>query len=83
MHDPDLWFAETQPDLERAKVLCGRCRLRSECLFGALQRREPFGVWGGEIFQDGRPVPVKRGRGRPRGTGRTAHRSTTNRSTCS
>ena len=29
-------------------------------------RREPWGVWGGEVFVEGRVVAVKRGRGRPR-----------------
>ncbi len=26
--DPDLWFAETPADLERAKALCGGCPIR-------------------------------------------------------
>lgn len=66
VHDPDLWFAESPGDLERAKELCATCPARSECLAGALRRSEPCGVWGGEIVQHGRVVPFKRGRGRPR-----------------
>jgi len=62
----DLWFAEHAPDLKRAQTLCGTCPLRAECLEGALQREEPWGVWGGEIFVDGKIVANKRGRGRPR-----------------
>ncbi|HLR57528.1 MAG TPA: WhiB family transcriptional regulator [Beutenbergiaceae bacterium] len=62
----DLWFAEHAPDLKRAQSLCGTCPLRVECLQGALEREEPWGVWGGEIFVDGKIVANKRGRGRPR-----------------
>lgn len=64
--DPDLWFAETPGELERAKALCADCPVRSECLAGALSRGEPWGVWGGEIFERGSVVARKRPRGRPR-----------------
>lgn len=64
--DRDLWFAERGDDVERAKALCGGCPLRTACLDGALARSEPWGVWGGEVFIDGRVVARKRGRGRPR-----------------
>jgi WhiB family redox-sensing transcriptional regulator len=62
----DLWFAERGDDVERAKALCGECPLKATCLAGAIERSEPWGVWGGEVFIDGRVVPRKRGRGRPR-----------------
>jgi WhiB family redox-sensing transcriptional regulator len=64
--DPDLWFAEAPAELELAKSLCGDCPVRVECLAGALDRQEPWGVWGGEIFERGAVVPRKRPRGRPR-----------------
>ncbi|MGE2728462.1 WhiB family transcriptional regulator [Mycolicibacterium vaccae] len=64
--DPDLWFAEDPRDLERAKQLCGDCPLRRECLDAALQRQEPWGVWGGEILERGTIIARKRPRGRPR-----------------
>jgi WhiB family transcriptional regulator, redox-sensing transcriptional regulator len=64
--DPDLWFAESPAELELAKSLCGECRVRASCLAGALARREPWGVWGGEIFEHGQIVARKRPRGRPR-----------------
>lgn len=64
--NPELWFAETPDGLERAKALCRGCPLRLMCLQGALERREPWGVWGGEILADGLVVPRKRVRGRPR-----------------
>lgn len=63
--DADLWFAESPAELERAKTLCESCPIRIECLAGALSREEPWGVWGGEIFERGVVVPRKRPRGRP------------------
>jgi WhiB family redox-sensing transcriptional regulator len=66
VNDPDLWFAETPAELEKAKQLCADCPVRAECLAGALTRREPWGVWGGEIFERGAVIPRKRPRGRPR-----------------
>ena len=63
--DPDLWFADSPSDLERAKALCADCPIRSECLAAALQREEPWGVWGGELFMNGRILSHKRKRGRP------------------
>lgn len=64
--DPDLWFSERPADLERAKSFCHDCPARRACLAGALERRELWGVWGGEIFDRGTIIAFKRGRGRPR-----------------
>lgn len=66
--DPDLFFAESPDDVERAKALCVDCPIRPACLAGALARREPWGVWGGELVLQGVVVPRKRPRGRPRKT---------------
>ena len=66
--DPELFFAESPEDLESAKALCAGCAARMACLAGALERREPWGVWGGELFLRGEIVPRKRPRGRPRKT---------------
>jgi WhiB family redox-sensing transcriptional regulator len=63
---PDLFFSESPGELEAAKQLCRPCPVRAACLAGAVERAEPWGVWGGEVFQLGRPVPFKRPRGRPR-----------------
>ena len=71
VEDPELWFAETPADLERAKSFCHDCPARRTCLDGALERREPWGVWGGEIFERGAVVARKRPRGRPRKADRT------------
>lgn len=64
--DPELYFAESPADLERAKALCRACPVIEECLAGALERREPWGVWGGELFASGEVIARKRPRGRPR-----------------
>ena len=63
---PELFFAESPQDVERAKALCQGCPVRPVCIAGALERREPWGVWGGELFVQGVVVPRKRPRGRPR-----------------
>jgi WhiB family transcriptional regulator, redox-sensing transcriptional regulator len=66
VNDPELWFAESPADVEFAKTLCLDCPVRSLCLDGALERREPWGVWGGQLFLQGGVIPRKRPRGRPR-----------------
>jgi WhiB family transcriptional regulator, redox-sensing transcriptional regulator len=66
--DPELFFAESPQDVEQAKAMCRECRARIACLTGALERREPWGVWGGELLIRGAIVPRKRPRGRPRKT---------------
>jgi WhiB family redox-sensing transcriptional regulator len=66
--DPELFFAESPEDVEQAKAMCRGCPARIACLTGALERREPWGVWGGELLIRGTIVPRKRPRGRPRKT---------------
>lgn len=66
VHDPELFFAESPADVEFAKALCQGCPVRAECLAGALQRQEPWGVWGGQLVLSGEVVARKRPRGRPR-----------------
>lgn len=66
VNNPELWFAESPSDVEAAKALCQDCPVQALCLDGALSRREPWGVWGGELFLHGAVIPRKRPRGRPR-----------------
>lgn len=66
--DPELFFAESPRDIEQAKALCQGCRVRMACLTDALGRREPCGIWGGELLIHGVIVAHKRPRGRPRKT---------------
>ncbi len=65
-NEGDLWFGETPGEVELAKSLCRECPVRELCLAGALERKEPWGVWGGELFLRGAVVARKRPRGRPR-----------------
>lgn len=60
--DPDLWFSDKPAELKLARSLCGKCPLRKPCLDGAIERLEPWGIWGGEIFEGGIPVSRKRWR---------------------
>ena len=61
----DLFFSEQLDDIARAKAICAECPVRRACLEGALARREPYGVWGGQLFLKGRVLANKRPRGRP------------------
>ena len=61
-----LFFSEDVIDIARAKAICSKCSQAEVCLQGALDRAEPWGVWGGEVFVGGVVVATKRGRGRPR-----------------
>ncbi len=62
--DPHLWFSDRPAELEMAKAHCRRCRMRGPCLAGALDRAEPWGVWGGEILERGVTI-AEATRGRP------------------
>jgi WhiB family transcriptional regulator, redox-sensing transcriptional regulator len=64
--DAQLWFSDLPAELELAKQHCGSCPIRGQCLAGAVERREPHGVWGGELFTSGTITARKRPRGRPR-----------------
>ena len=66
--EPDLFFSEDPQSLRLAKALCEHCPVRDACLAGALERGEPWGVWGGELFDRGMIIGGKRPRGRPRKT---------------
>jgi WhiB family transcriptional regulator, redox-sensing transcriptional regulator len=61
----DVFFSGEPQDIARAKRLCLSCPALIACLEGALERREPCGVWGGQLFVAGSIVATKRRRGRP------------------
>lgn len=60
-----LFFSDELQDIAKAKLICAQCPVLAECLEGALVRREPWGVWGGQLFLNGRVLSSKRRRGRP------------------
>jgi len=61
----EIFFSEDLYDIARAKHLCATCAVKARCLDAALERREPWGVWGGELFLNGKVLAHKRRRGRP------------------
>ena len=61
-----LFFSDQLDAIARAKEICRGCSQQEPCLEGALARREPCGVWGGELFANGAVLAHKRRRGRPR-----------------
>jgi WhiB family transcriptional regulator, redox-sensing transcriptional regulator len=60
-----LFFSEELQDIATAKRVCELCPVMSQCLEGALERREPWGVWGGQLLLNGKVLQSKRRRGRP------------------
>jgi WhiB family redox-sensing transcriptional regulator len=61
----DLFFSEEVPEIVAAKRICAECPVIAPCLEAALERREPCGVWGGQLFENGQIIHRKRRRGRP------------------
>jgi WhiB family transcriptional regulator, redox-sensing transcriptional regulator len=61
----ELFFSEQLDDIAAAKAFCLECPVKEHCLEGAQERREPWGVWGGELFANGKVLAQKRKRGRP------------------
>jgi WhiB family transcriptional regulator, redox-sensing transcriptional regulator len=60
-----LFFSDELQDIAAAKRICALCPSMADCLEGAIERREPWGVWGGQLFLNGRILMSKRRRGRP------------------
>ncbi len=63
--DPELFFSDSDLEINLAKSLCGTCPMKNACLEGALDRGEPVGVWGGQLIEDGVIIERKRRPGRP------------------
>lgn len=60
-----LFFSEDLGEIADAKRVCAQCAVMASCLEQAILNQEPFGVWGGQLFLNGRMLAVKRRRGRP------------------
>jgi WhiB family transcriptional regulator, redox-sensing transcriptional regulator len=60
-----LFFSEELHEIAQAKAICTNCTVTDRCLSGALIRREPWGVWGGELVMNGKVLAARRRRGRP------------------
>ncbi len=60
-----VFFSEELQDIAAARAICATCPVALECLEGAIERHEPWGVWGGQMFINGKILATKRRRGRP------------------
>ena len=60
-----VFFSDHIGDISQAKRICTQCSVLVPCLEGAIDRRETWGVWGGQIFRNGKMLSTKRRRGRP------------------
>lgn len=55
--DAELWFPEVGYSSSAAQQVClQHCELRQECLEGALQRQEQYGIWGGLTLRQRRKL---------------------------
>lgn len=48
----DLFYPERGESPNAAKMICGDCPVRVECLSWALETREAHGIWGGKTPQE-------------------------------
>ena len=60
-----LFFSDDPTEIATAKQVCALCPVITECLDTAIENREQWGVWGGQLFIDGRIASIKRRPGRP------------------
>ena len=61
----ELFFSEQLDDIARAKAFCRGCDGPGRVPRRRAGRREPWGVWGGELLANGKVLAQKRKRGRP------------------
>jgi WhiB family redox-sensing transcriptional regulator len=45
--DPAVFFPDKEESASRALLACASCPVQEECRTDAIERREPFGIWGG------------------------------------
>lgn len=59
---PDLFYLErgATSATANAVAVCAGCTVRAECLALALQRGEPWGVWGGKSVRQRRRMRARR-----------------------
>ena len=60
-----LFFSNNDIEIDKSKAICKTCDMQEPCLDGAIDRAEPFGVWGGQLMRNGIPVARRPRRGRP------------------
>ncbi len=60
--DPEVFDPADERALAEAQAVCGNCAVRALCLDLGLGRDE-WGVWGGVLLENGKPVDRVRPRG--------------------
>lgn len=63
--DPELFHPTDEVELAAAQAVCATCPARAVCLDLGL-RRDEYGVWGGVLLENGKPLETVRRPGRPR-----------------
>jgi WhiB family redox-sensing transcriptional regulator len=58
--DPEAFFPEKGGSTREAKMVCGSCEVRAECLAYALENDERFGIWGGCSERERRKLKQRR-----------------------
>ncbi|WP_134740023.1 WhiB family transcriptional regulator [Nocardioides sp. 503] len=54
--DPDGMFPEQGGNPAALKAVCARCPVVTPCLDHALDRQEPYGIWGGRSAAERRRI---------------------------
>lgn len=65
--DPEMFHPTDAIELAEAKNVCDGCPARAACLRLGLDRDE-WGVWGGVLLENGKPLDRPRAPGRPKKT---------------
>lgn len=58
--DPELWFDTDPRSVREAKRICADCPVLAACRQASLDRREPFGTWGGLSEKERRKLTGRR-----------------------
>lgn len=63
--ETSMFFSEYVQDILAAKRICSECPVMDLCLEQAIETEEPAGVWGGQLFKEGKILAYKKNRGKP------------------
>jgi hypothetical protein len=58
--DAEAWFPEKGIPTRPAKAICAACPVRVDCLEDALERHEPWGIWGGTSERERQRIRAER-----------------------
>jgi WhiB family redox-sensing transcriptional regulator len=59
---PDYGLPGAMKIAKKAKEICSRCSVKTECLEFAIENREEFGIWGGMMVNERKKLISKRRR---------------------